>query len=224
MQIAADLTQVRQVIGEAYKVLLVAQDNENKDTVTGLHILAAVMTGNGKDVYLSPAENEHQPVPERSATVRFNYEGKKIERLQYKIQEDTVELTFTPFTGSLAPENINIEYRPFDIDLLIAIGIKDRSDLPTDVLAHQLDFEAITTVNIDNHRDNTMWGTLNVIMHDMPLLSLLVVEVLQEIGYDVPRHWKQLAMVETKERLPQVGNATPRLLRLVADLAETPDS
>ncbi|MCA9397296.1 hypothetical protein KC573_00555 [candidate division WWE3 bacterium] len=221
----ADLEQVRQVIGEAYKILLVTKETENtEDRITALHILAAVMSGNGKDVYLSPAENEHQPVPERSATVHFNYHGKKIERLQYKIQENTVELTFTPFTGELSPQDIQIDYRPFDIDVLIAIGIKDRSDLPSDVEAHQFDFNRIKTVNIDNQRDNTMWGSLNILMHDFPLYSLQIVEVLEEIGYDVPRHWKQLAMVETKKRIPQVGNATPRLLRLVADLAESPES
>ncbi|MCA9390040.1 hypothetical protein KC571_01440 [candidate division WWE3 bacterium] len=224
MQVTADLSPVRQVINNSYKIVLVTKDDSQGDVISAQHLLAEVLNEKGKEVLLSPSHENYQSLPKRSATLRFKYEGDKIERLQYRIREDEVELTFTPFSGTLAQENISVEYPTFNADTLIAVGVQSPHELPKEFLAFGMNLDEMNTINIDNHSGNTNWGKLNVVMQDIPLYSLLVAQILSELGMDIRDYWQQLVLVETKEKVPQLGNASPRLLRLVADLADRPKS
>lgn len=225
MQITADLSSVQSVLDKSYNILVVSREGTNTgDETTALHILGESLGKKGKNIHLSPQSGEHKGVPARSMVLRFGYGGAKIERLQYRIREDEVELTFTPFGGLLAEDQVRVEYPPFAVDCIVAVGVQELAQFPREVAAFNFDLETITTINIDNTEQNQMWGKLNVVMKDFPLYSLLVAEILKELQYGVPSNWKQLLLVATKEQLPQVGNASPRLLRLVADLLEKDNS
>jgi hypothetical protein len=224
MQVDADLSQVRQIIEESYKVLLITKEGAQGDLITAQHILYEGLNEKGKKVFLSPSDQDHPGVPERSVTLRFGYDGQKIERLQYRIRDDEVELTFTPFTGRLNQDSFSITYPSFDVDLVIALGLQNKDQIPQEVHSYALDFDTVKSINLDNQGDNNQWAKLNAVMTDIPVYSLLAIHVLEQLGMPVRDYWKQMVLVETKEELPQVGSSSPRLLRMVADLIERRNS
>lgn len=223
MQVSADLSQIRQIVNDAYKILITISKESSEDQRIAQRILGEALTAKGKKVLTSPTDDSgrFEKVPERSVTFRFGYQGEKIERLQYRIGDKEVELRFTPFANQIKQEDINIEYPLFDFDLLISVGVSAIEQLPTEVVSYALDWEKITSINIDNNSENSMWGKLNVVLPDVTLYSLLVAMVCQEVQLDIGSQWKQMILSQTKEKLPQIGNASPRLLRMVADLLET---
>ncbi len=220
MQADVDLSQIRQIIEGSYKVLLITKDVDQGDEIVAQHILYEALNESGKKVFLSPSDNDRPGLPERSVTLRFGYQGQKIERLQYRIRDDEVELTFNPFTGELDKDQMTITYPSFEVDVLIAIGVKDMSQIPAEIHSYNLDFDQLPTISLDNTGDNSQWAKFTVNMPDIPVYSLLAIHIAQQLDMPVRDYWKQQVLAETKQELPQIGNASPRLLRMVADLLE----
>lgn len=221
MLASAELLEVRKVIDGSYNILILASESTQQDIQTAQHILADSLQTVGKKVYVYPTSGGFTALPHRSATLTFAYQGRKIERLQYKISEDTVALTFVPFDGEIKQDTIHTDYSMAEIDAVIAIGVGSKDALPEIVGAHSLEDRNIAFINIDNTADNRQWGTNNLIFTDIPLYALLAVIFAHTFGLPIDQRWQQLAVLETKEQLPAFAGASPRLLRTIADLLET---
>jgi len=221
MLASAELLEVRKVIDGSYNILVLAPENAQQDIQTAQHILADSLQTVGKKVYVYPASGGFTALPPRNATLTFKYQGRKIERLQYKISEDTVALTFMPFDGELQQESVRTEYSAAEVDAVLSIGIATKDALPRVVGAGELEQKTIAFINIDNKAENQQWGTNNLIFADVPLYALLAVIFSHTFGLPIDQRWQQLAVLETKEQLPAFAEASPRLLRTIADLLES---
>ena len=212
---------MRKVIDGSYNILILAPEDAQQDIQTAQHILADSLQTVGKKVYVYPTSGGFTALPHRNATLTFNYQGRKIEKLQYKISEDTVALTFMPFDGEISQDTIRTEYAVVEVDAVLAIGVASKDALPTVIGVHNLEQRNVAFINIDNTMENRQWGTNNLIFTDIPLYTLLAVIFAHTFGLPINQRWQQLAVLETKEQLPAFGDASPRLLRTIADLLET---
>jgi len=77
-------------------------------------------------------------------------------------------------------------------------------------------------VNIDHHHDNTLFGTVNLIVPDASSTGEILRDVLRELGVDLTPEIAEalyIAVVTDTGRF-QYTNTTPRSLRLAAELVE----
>ncbi len=222
MWTSGELLEVRKVIDGSYNIIVLAPEHAEQDTRTAQHILADALTNYDKNVYVYPTGGGFAALPHRNVTVSFDYQGRKIEKLQYKISDQHVSLTFTPFDGEIVPERIQIAYAAIEIDLIIAVGVESEDTIPSVVSSHGIRANNVTVINLDNREANAKWGKYNLVLTDVPLHSLVAVTLAHTFGLSVDERWRQMAVVEMKERLPALGNASPRLLRTIADLLEKP--
>jgi len=221
MLASSELLEVRKVIDGSYNILILAPEDAQQDIQTAQHILADSLQAVGKKVYVYPTSGGFTALPHRNATLTFNYQGRKIEKLQYKISDDTVALTFMPFDGEIKQDTIRTDYSVVEVDAVLTMGIRSKDSLPVIIGAHNLEQRNIAFINIDNTAENRQWGTNNLIFTDIPLYALLAVIFAHTFGLPVNERWQQLAVLETKEQMPAFANASPRLLRTIADLLES---
>lgn len=220
MWTSGDLYEIRKVIDGSYKVLLITGEDPGDDLQSAQHILADALAAQGKQVYLSPSAGGYQGLPHRNASLSFDYQGQKIEKLQYKISENHVSLTFTPFDGEIKRDTINIHYSALRVDSVITIGIRSRAELPEVVSNYGFDLSSISIINLDVHQETEQWANYNLTLSDVPMYSLMVIAVLQTFGFDVSEQWRQAVLAQTRQKYPQLGAASARLLRTVANLLE----
>jgi len=126
-----------------------------------------------------------------------------------------------PFDGEIKQDTIRTDYSVVEVDAVLTMGIRSKDSLPVIIGAHNLEQRNIAFINIDNTAENRQWGTNNLIFTDIPLYALLAVIFAHTFGLPVNERWQQLAVLETKEQMPAFANASPRLLRTIADLLES---
>ena len=60
----------------------------------------------------------------------------KADKLRYKVEDKVVKIFITPYKTSLGPNDLIFSEGDFNVDVVIALGVKKREDLDTAITAH----------------------------------------------------------------------------------------
>lgn len=59
----------------------------------------------------------------------IEFDRSKVDKLRYKKEEDTVKIFLTPYRTTLSKDDFNFSQGDYNIDVLVAIGVKSKEDL-----------------------------------------------------------------------------------------------
>ena len=111
--------------------------------------------------FLDPQKNiEKSPDSLRDFIISFSKD--KADKLKYKVEEDTVKIYITPYRSSLNESDFVFSQGEFNIDLIITLGIKDKSDIDQAIIAHGNILHDATIINI-NLQPGSDLGNINLI-------------------------------------------------------------
>lgn len=84
----------------------------------------------------------------------------KADKLRYKVEDQVVKIFITPYKTSLSEKDLEFSQGDFNVDLVIALGVKQQEDLDQAIVAHgRILHDA--TVSCINTIDQSNLGTIN---------------------------------------------------------------
>jgi hypothetical protein len=108
----------------------------------------------------------------------------KADKLRYKVEEDVVRIFITPYKTSLSDADLEFSEGDFNVDVVVALGVKQQEDLDQAITAHGRILHDATVTSINTSADGGL-GTLA--WHDPQASSLseLVTDLAQALGGDL---------------------------------------
>ena len=78
----------------------------------------------------------------------------KADRLRYKVEDDVVRIYITPYRTTITEHDLKFSQGDFNVEMIIALGVKDKTDLDQAIAAHGriLHDATIITINTDESK------------------------------------------------------------------------
>jgi hypothetical protein len=105
----------------------------------------------------------------------------KADKLRYKVEDNVVRIFITPYKTSISQEDLEFSQGDFNVDVVIALGVKQQQDLDDAITAHGRILHDATLASINLGPDGGL-GTIS--WHDPQASSLseLVTELAPMVG------------------------------------------
>lgn len=108
----------------------------------------------------------------------------KADKLRYKVEEDVVRIFITPYRTSLSEDDLQFSEGDFNVDVVVALGVKEQEDLDQAITAHGRILHDATVTSINISADGGL-GSINWNSPQASSLSELVTDVAQALGPDL---------------------------------------
>jgi hypothetical protein len=108
----------------------------------------------------------------------------KADKLRYKVEDQVVRIFITPYRTSISENDLEFSQGDFNVDVVIALGVKEQTDLDEAISAHGriLHDATVSTISIDGQSE---LGTLNVANTNASSLCELTTRLVTDLGKDI---------------------------------------
>lgn len=195
MDPAAEKQQIVERIKQASNVLVTVSNNPSVDQLAACIGLTLLLNKIGK--HATAVFSGQVP-----STIEFLQPGKTIERntdslqdfiisldknkadkLRYKVEDQVVKIFITPYKTSLNEKDLIFSQGDFNVEVVMALGVKDKSQLDAAITAHGriLHDATVISVNVGNDKSAEL-GQIN--WHDPAASSLceMLVSISEAFG------------------------------------------
>lgn len=108
----------------------------------------------------------------------------KADKLRYKVEEDVVRIFITPYKTSLSADDLEFSEGDFNVDVVVALGVKQQEDLDQAITAHGRILHDATVTSVNTASDGGL-GTINWYDPQASSLSELVTDLAQALDADL---------------------------------------
>lgn len=175
MLISDDKKHVLDLIESAKKVLIIPGISKGVDALSAALALSFVIKDLSKEVYLLysqelPLEfknfenqtNIKKEFDQKSLIVGINYKDTPIEKINYYIENDTLNLVVTPIPSNFDLNRVNFTKTGTKYDLIITIGVGSLDMLEKIYYENIEDFRKTPILSIENSEESENFGTINI--------------------------------------------------------------
>lgn len=108
----------------------------------------------------------------------------KADKLRYKVEDQVVRIFITPYRTSISENDLEFSQGDFNVDVVIALGVKEQIDLDEAISAHGriLHDATVSTISIEGQSE---LGTLNVAKTNASSLCELTTRLVTDLGKDI---------------------------------------
>lgn len=118
----------------------------------------------------------------RDLSVSIDYSKSSAQKVAYSTTDNVLTLKIGPVDKNFDLENVKSKLEGFGFDLIILVGVKEKTDLGNSYTDLEEDFKASTVVNLDNSEANLKYGDFNIIEPSHGSLSLLMLNFMAKAG------------------------------------------
>lgn len=104
----------------------------------------------------------------------------KADKLRYKVEDDVVRIYVTPYRTSLSEADLQFSQGDFNVEMVLALGVRNQEDLDEAIRAHGRIFHNATVVSVDIGEGSDV-GTLHWFDGDASSLSEMVADLLGKL-------------------------------------------
>lgn len=108
----------------------------------------------------------------------------KADKLRYKVEDAVVKIFITPYRTSLSADDLEYSQGDFNVDLVVALGVKDQQDLDNAITMHGRILHDATVAAINTDGTGEL-GSINWYDSAASSLCELVVDLSRELGKDL---------------------------------------
>lgn len=108
----------------------------------------------------------------------------KADKLRYKVEDNIVRIFITPYKTSLSQADLEFSEGDFNVDVVVALGVKQQEDLDEAITAHGRILHDATVTSINIVPDGNL-GSVNWVDPQASSLSELVTDLAQTLGPDL---------------------------------------
>ncbi len=185
-------SQVADSIKNAVNVLVTVSTNPSVDqlaTAIGLTLVLNKMNKHGTAVFSGevPSTIEflqpEQTLEKNTDSLRdfiIALDKAKADKLRYKLEDKFVKIFITPYHTSLSEDDLEFSQGDFNVDVVVALGVKQKGELDQAITAHGRILHDASVVSINNSMGGEL-GTINLTDTKASSLSEIVVGLLDGI-------------------------------------------
>ncbi len=182
--------QIVQKIKEASNVLVTVSANPSVDQLAstiGLTLLLNKLGKHGTAVFSGEIPSTIEFLePEKTLEKDTNslrdfiiaLDKSKADKLRYKVEDKLVKIFITPYRTSLSDKDLEFSQGDFNVDVVIALGVKKREQLDKAIVAHGRILHDATVISINIDGDGDL-GTMNWVDAQASSLSEMVVSLVE---------------------------------------------
>lgn len=226
--------QASELIRQANTILLVTAREPNNDQLASLVAMQAILAKLGKNVHAIVTDD----LPKISAAldtskINRNLEGIRdfvisldmsrveVDKLKYTIENGKLNIIATPHQGNFTAADASYSYGAYQLDLVIAIGVPSLSKIDRLHEANPTIFDGIHLINMDYHRINDSYGSVNLIDQSSSSVAEILVSVTESLGQgliDAHIATAMLAGIMASTNRFSAPNTTPKAMTVAAQL------
>lgn len=226
--------QVSELVRQANTILLVTAREPNNDQLASLVALQAILAKLGKNVHAIVTDD----LPKISAAldiskVSRNLEGIRdfvvsldlsqveVDKLKYTIEDGKLNIIVTPHQGNFSAADASYSYGAYQLDLVIALGVPSLAKLDRLHEANPTIFDGIHLINMDYHRINESYGSVNLVDQSASSVAEILVSVTESLGQgliDAQVATAMLAGIMASTNRFSAPNTTPKAMTVAAQL------
>lgn len=147
----------------------------------------------------------------------------KADKLRYKVEDKFVKIFITPYHTSLSEKDLEFSLGDFNVDVVLALGVKKKEELDQAITAHGRILHDATVISV-NHKAGADIGAINWTDPDSSSLSETMVNTCEQLKTDKPLLDRQIAtafltgiVAETnrfsnEKTMPQTMSTAARLM------------
>lgn len=107
----------------------------------------------------------------------------KADKLRYKVEDTVVKIFITPYRTSLSDKDLDFSQGDFNVDVVLALGVHERTELDQAIVAHGRILHDATVISVNN-RDQGNLGTINWVDLNSSCLSEMLMELVKGLTAD----------------------------------------
>ncbi|MBU1017048.1 hypothetical protein KJ678_02690 [Patescibacteria group bacterium] len=196
MLISDDKKHVLDLIENAKKVLVIPDTTERTDALSAALAISFIIKDLSKEVSLLyskefPIELKEfenlldikKVFDQKSLVVGINYKDTPVEKINYYIKDETLNLVVTPIPSSFDLNRVSFTKTGETYDLIIVIGAKNLGELGNVYYENTEYFRKTPVLSIDNRDETANFGTININEPEFDTLTELMYNKLAVWGF-----------------------------------------
>lgn len=108
----------------------------------------------------------------------------KADKLRYKVENDVVKIFITPYRTSISETDFDFSQGDFNVDAVVAIGVKEKNDLDATIVAHGRILHDATVISV-NTVPGAELGSINLLDTTASSLCEMISDLVGELGKDL---------------------------------------
>jgi nanoRNase/pAp phosphatase (c-di-AMP/oligoRNAs hydrolase) len=104
-----------------------------------------------------------------------------VDKLKYNVEGDKLDITITPLNGNFNAKDVSFEQGPYKFDLVIALGVPHITKLDKIVEQNPTIVDGLHLINIDYHRINEEYGSVNYIDQNASSVCEMLVSLFESL-------------------------------------------
>jgi len=187
--------QAVELIKQASHILLVSGKQLNNDQLSAMVALELILKRAGKNVS-AIATGELPKVAKildtkvisrdltgiRDFIVRLDTSKVEVDKLRYEVNEDNLEVIVSPFAGNFTADDATFDYGAYKFDLVIVLGVSQISKIDSILEENPTIFDGLHLINIDSHRSNELYGSVNYVESQAGSVCEMLVGVIESVA------------------------------------------
>lgn len=117
----------------------------------------------------------------RDFIISIDMKSVVVDKLKYNIDGDKLDVTITPLNGNFTPKDVSFEQGPYKFDLVIVLGVPQIHKMDKIVEQNPTIFDGIHLINIDYHRINEEFGSVNYIDQNSSSVCEMLVSLFESL-------------------------------------------
>lgn len=193
-----DLTpkqQTVELIRQAENILLVTSREPSNDQIAAIVALQSVLTKLGKkaNAVVSDALPKVSGIIDTSKIARnldgvrdfvisLNMSSTLVDKLKYNVEGNKLDITITPSGGNFSAADASYSYGAYQFDLVIALGVFNLTKMDRLHEQNPTIFDGLHLINIDFHRVNDGFGSVNLVDTNATSVSEILVSTIESLA------------------------------------------
>jgi nanoRNase/pAp phosphatase (c-di-AMP/oligoRNAs hydrolase) len=187
--------QAVELIKQANHILLVAGKNPTDDQLSAMTALELILGRAGKQVsaiMTGQLPKSSQVLDTRRVSrdlsgirdfiIRLDTSKVEVDKLRYDVNEGNLEVVISPFAGNFTAKDASFDYGAYKFDLVIVLGVSQIAKIDTILEQNPTIFDGIHLINIDSHRSNEQYGSVNYIEPQASSVCEMLVGIIESVA------------------------------------------
>lgn len=226
--------QVIELVRQAQSVLIVTGREPSVDQVFSVYAFQTILAKLGKKSHAVitdqlPSASKLVDTSKisrsldgvRDFIVSLDLARVEVDKLKYDIRDGRLDITITPHAGNFEPTDARFEYGSFQFDLVIVLGVHKINRIDRLLEANPTLFDGLHLINIDYHRVNEGYGSVNYVDFNATSVSEMLISIFESLSQgmiDADIATALLAGIMTTTNRFTTANTSPKALTMAAQL------
>ena len=165
--------------------------------------------------------------PSKDLIISLSTENAEVEHLKYEVEQGKINIIITPKSGHFSPEDIRLEGKTANFDLIVTVDTGDLVQLGKLYEEHKDLFARIPVLNIDHHASNGKFGSHNYLEINFAATTQMVTPIITDFEKELNEELIDedvatllLVGIITDTGSFQHSNTSPEAFEVAADLLE----